>query len=213
MSYNNYEKSIFNRKLTDFFTNIGKLRLAKKHKQKTKTGQPQQLKKSLSKRLYIFISIIVLLSIIIWLVLPALNNNTGSGEMHAFKKEGELVFFNEEKEIKKIDIEIADTDYDRQLGLMYREKMTEDEGMLFIFPYEIIQSFWMRNTKISLDMIFVNSQKEIVTIHKNTTPYSEQSYASDQPSKYVVEVVAGFTDKFGIKVGDKVNWLETKINF
>ncbi len=198
--------------LVIFFTNIGKLRLAKKRKQKIQTGQSQQPKKKIAKRLYIFISVIVILSVIVWVILPTLNQSTGSGEMHAFKKEGELVFFNEEKEIRKIDVEIADTDYDRQLGLMYREKMSEEEGMLFIFPYEIIQSFWMRNTKISLDMIFVNSQKEIVTIHKNTVPYSEQSYASDRPAKYVVEVVAGFTDKFGIKVGDKINWMDTKIN-
>jgi len=55
-------------------------------------------------------------------------------------------------------------------------------------------------------MIFINSKLEIVKIHKNTTPYSEQSYSSVKPSQYVVEVIGGYTDKFGIKEGDKIVW-------
>ena len=69
----------------------------------------------------------------------------------------------------------------------------------------------MRNTLISLDMIFVNAQKEIVTIHKNTKILSDQSYPSTKPAMYVIEVVAGFTDKYNIKEGDKISWMETNL--
>jgi uncharacterized membrane protein (UPF0127 family) len=69
----------------------------------------------------------------------------------------------------------------------------------------------MRNTLISLDMIFVDDQKKIVTIHKNTKILSETSYPSSQPAVYVVEVLAGFTDRHNIQVGDKIDWMGTKI--
>ncbi|RPI68080.1 MAG: DUF192 domain-containing protein, partial [Ignavibacteriales bacterium] len=131
---------------------------------------------------------------------------------YAFKKEGELTFYTQDnKPIVKIDIELADTEYDRQLGLMKRKSMKENQGMLFIFPNEEQRSFWMRNTFISLDMIFVNSSKEIVTIHKNTRTLSEQSYPSTAPAIYVVEVIAGFTDKHNIKEGDKIGWMDIRL--
>ena len=84
--------------------------------------------------------------------------------------------------------------------------MKENHGMLFIFPYEAEQSFWMKNTVIALDMIFVNSKLEIVKIHHNTTPFSEQSYSSGKPAEYVVEVNAGYSNRMGIKEGDKIIW-------
>jgi uncharacterized membrane protein (UPF0127 family) len=124
-----------------------------------------------------------------------------------FTKHGELSFNSPQGEfLVKIDIEIADDDAERSQGLMYRDKMREDRGMFFIFPNERRQSFWMRNTQLSLDMLFVNSKNEIVTIHKNTTPFSDQSYASAAPAVYVIEVVAGFTDKYNVKEGDKIVW-------
>ncbi len=127
---------------------------------------------------------------------------------YPFTKEGELVFIDSTGFQKaKIDIEIADDEYQRELGLMNRKSMQENQGMLFIFPYERLQSFWMRNTFISLDMIFVDANKIIVTIHKNTQVLSDQSYPSSKPAKYVVEVIAGFTDKHNIQIGDKIEWI------
>ena len=89
--------------------------------------------------------------------------------------------------------------------------MEENQGMLFIFSIEQSQSFWMLNTLFSLDMLFINKQKKIVTIHKNTAPLSQQSYPSSEPSIYVLEVVSGFTEKHDVKVGDSVHWMETKL--
>lgn len=124
-----------------------------------------------------------------------------------FKKEGELEFMRNEKEpIKKIDIEIAENDEERSRGLMYRKSMDDSKGMLFIFENEKPESFWMKNTIIPLDIMFVNSKREIVKIHKNTTPFSENSLPSVKPAIYVVEVAGGYTDRYGIKEGDLIRY-------
>ncbi len=124
-----------------------------------------------------------------------------------FKKQGEVFFQDSLKNLrKKIDVEIAENEETRHLGLMFRENMKEDEGMLFLFPAEEYQSFYMKNTVMPLDIIFVNAKKQIVKIHKNTTPYSEASLPSLKPAKYVVEVIGGFTDKYKLQEGDIIDW-------
>lgn len=125
-----------------------------------------------------------------------------------FVKQGELEFISKKdnKVIKKIDIEIADSELKTQQGLMYRKSMEENRGMLFIFPTAEVRSFWMKNTIIPLDIIFVNEKKEIIKIHKNTVPYSVKSLESIKPALYTVEVNAGFTEKYGIKEGDLINF-------
>jgi len=128
-----------------------------------------------------------------------------------FKKQGELEFISKKdgKQIKKIDIEIADNDDKRQHGLMNRKTMEDSQGMLFVFIISELQSFWMKNTIISLDIMFVNENKEIVKIHKNTTPFSLESLPSGKKSMYVVEVNGGFSDKYGVKEGDKIDFQVT----
>jgi len=102
-------------------------------------------------------------------------------EYYPFTKEGELTFTDSLGTLKaKLEIEIADNDYERQLGLMNRNEMKDGEGMLFVFPEQERLSFWMRNTLISLDMIFVNDRKQIVTIHKNTKILADESYPSSR---------------------------------
>ncbi len=124
-----------------------------------------------------------------------------------FKKQGEVYFQDSLKNLrKKIDVEIAENEETRHLGLMFRENMKEEEGMLFLFPAEEYQSFYMKNTIMPLDIIFVNAKKQIVKIHRNTTPYSEASLPSMKPSIYVVEVNAGFTEKYKIQEGDIIDW-------
>ena len=139
-------------------------------------------------------------------------NNNESSKVKAytsidFVKNGELTFLNSADEyISKIDIEIAEDDNSRRDGLMYRDKMKKDQGMLFVFPLESLQSFWMRYTLISLDIIFANSKNEIVTIHKDAIPFDESKYRSTKPAQFVIEVNAGYTDSLGIKEGDKIVW-------
>lgn len=158
-------------------------------------------------------TIIIVLAIIVvgyFVYDNLIKSNEPKVEYYKFTKEGELTFTDSLGTLKaKIDLEIADTEYERELGLMNRNEMKENEGMLFIFPEQKVLTFWMRNTLISLDMIFVNDQKKIVMIHKYTKTLSDQSYSSTLPAKYVVEVVGGFTDKHSIKVGDKIDWMGT----
>ncbi len=125
-----------------------------------------------------------------------------------FTKEGELTFISAEtgKPIRKIDIEKAETDPERQQGLMYRRKMTDQQGMLFIMDRAAPQSFWMRNTYIPLDIIFVDENNTILNIHQNARPRSEAELPSKGNAKYVVEVIGGFTQAYGIKPGDKIQW-------
>lgn len=130
-----------------------------------------------------------------------------SATVYKFKKEGELTFISaDDNFLAQIDIEIAGSEVERTQGLMYRDKMGENQGMFFIFDFETPQSFWMKNTLISLDIIFVNKNNKIVKIHRSTDTLSEQSYPSGAPAIYVVEVNAGYCDKYSIKENDKIVW-------
>ncbi|MCK9281675.1 MAG: DUF192 domain-containing protein [Melioribacteraceae bacterium] len=178
---------------------------------KIKSFSPQR-----KKRLFQFGIGVLLFISIIYLVLanlilaptPVNEEKTESKEKmvaYNFEKQGELSFYTKENKILKlIEIQIADDDSERATGLMFRDKMEENQGMLFIFPIQTYQSFWMKNTIIPLDIMFVTSDFEIIKIHKNTTPYSEESYPSLKPAMYVVETIAGFSDKYNINEGDKI---------
>jgi uncharacterized protein len=132
-------------------------------------------------------------------------------EEYMFRKDGELTFLDSTGTVStKIDIQIANTEFDRELGLMFRKSMNENQGMLFIFPDVQVRNFWMRNTEIPLDIIFVSDSKRVLNIAKNTTPYSDISYSSAGPAKYVVEVNGGFCDRHNITRGAMVNWVVTK---
>jgi len=163
--------------------------------QKKKIQSKHATKKPIDKK-YFVIAGVLLTAIIILFVFPGILNKENSEEVYyMFQKEGELTIADSLNVNKvKIDLEIADTDYERQLGLMKRVSMEEKQGMLFIFPNDAMQSFWMRNTLISLDMIFINREGVIITIHKGTTPFSEQSYTATGMTLYVLEVNAGVTD-------------------
>ena len=127
-----------------------------------------------------------------------------------FKKQGELEFLKSgsRKQISKIDIELSATDSSRMMGLMWRKSMEENRGMLFIFEDVDLHSFWMKNTIMSLDIIFITEKLEIINIHKKAKPYSTDALPSLKPAKYVVEVIAGYTDKFDIKPGDIIKFSE-----
>lgn len=129
-----------------------------------------------------------------------------------FKKEGVLYFLSKVNNdtLRQIDIELATNDQERAQGLMDRKSMSDTQGMLFIFPHEEEQSFWMKNTYISLDIIYINEKKEIVSVQKYTTPLSEESLPSFKKAQYVLEVNAGFCDKYHIAYGDKISYKEIR---
>ena len=125
-----------------------------------------------------------------------------------FTKQGQLSFINKDaiKTIKTIDNEIADNDAKMYQGLVNRRSMPDNCGMLFIFLDEKSLSFWMKDTYIPLDLLFINKAMEIVTIRENTTPLSEAFKQSEKPAQYVVEVNAGFCRNNKISPGDKIKF-------
>jgi len=128
-----------------------------------------------------------------------------------FTKHGELqVLSTTGDTIHSFDIEIAEDDYHTQLGLMYRSNMNENNGMIFIFPDVQPRSFWMRNTRIGLDIIYADADGVIVSIAKYAKPFDETSLPSKAPAKYVFEINSGLSDKLGIKAGDKLVWRKVK---
>ena len=109
-------------------------------------------------------------------------------------------------------VEIVDTDKSRATGLMYREEMDDNRGMLFIFDDLAVHNFWMKNTLISLDMIWVDEDYKVIYVEKMAQPCEEdpcEVYGTNAPSKYVLEINGGLSDQLGINSGDI---LETKIN-
>lgn len=129
-------------------------------------------------------------------------------ETISFTKEGELTVLSTETDFKKanFDIEIAETEYETQTGLMYRKSMKEDRGMLFIQPSESLQYFYMKNTEIPLDIIYINTGMKIVSFQKNAEPFNENTLPSNAPAKYVLEINAGLSDQFGLQVGDSISF-------
>lgn len=121
-------------------------------------------------------------------------------------KEGEVVFLRDGKKIVKIDVEIAENDAERNKGLMYRPYIPDSTGMLFIFPEARELGFWMKNTQIPLDIMYVDAGKKIISIQKHTKPFSEESLSSNGTAQYVVEVNAGFSDRNDIKPGDVISF-------
>ena len=125
----------------------------------------------------------------------------------AFTPEGVLDFQRPDSTIiTRIVIELAETADEQAQGLMYRRSLTDRGGMLFVGPQEEMKSFWMKNTAISLDILFVDASGDIVNIVKSTTPFSEDFIRSTDPAQYVVEVRAGFTDRYGISEDDRITW-------
>ncbi len=125
-----------------------------------------------------------------------------------FKKEGELFIYREKVDtlIAKINIEIAETDYETETGLMYRKGMAEDQGMLFIFPDARLHNFYMKNTEFALDLIYINENLGVASFVENAKPFDEKSLPSKVPVKYVLEVNAGLAQKWSLEVGDRVEF-------
>ena len=108
--------------------------------------------------------------------------------------------------ISEIRVAVVDNDETRNMGLMDVRDLPENRGMLFVFEREAPLTFWMANTPLSLDIIFVNARKEIVTIHHNTPPLSEKNFDSSSNAMYAIEVNAGYCLKHDIREGLKVDF-------
>ena len=120
-----------------------------------------------------------------------------------YRVDGQLQFRSEENDsITSILIEIADTPQAKERGLMYRFYMPENMGMLFVYSEEQHLGYWMKNTHISLDILYADKDFRILRIYENTTPESEETLPSGEKAKYVIEVNGGFVSRHGLKAGD-----------
>lgn len=116
---------------------------------------------------------------------------------------GRVVLKDEQGQAHTVEVEIAATHAARVRGLMWRTELKDGQGMLFVFPNETTQSFYMKNTFIPLDILFLSSAGEIVTLVERVTPHSLTSRLSTKPAKYVLEVPGGWAQQKGIRVGTK----------
>ncbi|MDD1520948.1 MULTISPECIES: DUF192 domain-containing protein [Bradyrhizobium] len=106
--------------------------------------------------------------------------------------------------VQVFSVEMATTAEEKETGLMYRKELADGKGMLFDFNPEQEISMWMKNTYVSLDMIFIRADGRILRIAENTEPLSTKIISSRGPARAVLEVVAGTAQKYGIRPGDRV---------
>ena len=116
------------------------------------------------------------------------------------KKNGNILVSN-----SPLDVEIADTPFKRSLGLMNREALDKDSGMLFVFPDQKSRSFWMKDTHIPLSIAYIGEDGVIINI-ENMEPLSTNSVKSSAPCRYALEVNKGWFENNGIKPGDVINY-------
>lgn len=169
-----------------------------------KTAVPEYKRKLFLGIFFFFIAVVALILIF---VLPDAKPKAQPQEQYTFTKEGTGFFSGEDGKSKyNFDIEIAEDNESRNMGLMYRETMQSNQAMLFIFDQASVQSFWMKNTYIPLDIIFIGADSTIVSISENTTPFSEESVISNSPALFALEVNAGICKKHNLIKGDKLNY-------
>ena len=106
----------------------------------------------------------------------------------------------------EFQVEVARTPQEQARGLMFRTEMGPNEGMLFPYDQPRVLSFWMKNTVLSLDLIFIGPDRRVINVAANAVPYSEQSIVSDAPAIATLELNAGRAQELGIVAGAKVDW-------
>lgn len=134
-------------------------------------------------------------------------HNAIKTEEISFSKDGELTLYNSDSvKLKKVDIEVARSEYEQQTGLMYRKSMKKNRGMLFVYDDERPRpNFYMKNTYIGLDLIYINADYKVVDINENAQALDETPIPSDAKAKYVLETNAGMAEKWGIQKGDRIS--------
>ncbi|WP_375238600.1 DUF192 domain-containing protein [Aurantibacter sp.] len=160
-------------------------------------------------KLYIY-SLSIAFSILVFSCKKEQNSITTKVEDVVFTKEGKLTLTNDSTKtvITQLDIEFAETEYETQTGLMYRNSMKQNQGMLFIFKDEKPRSFYMKNTRIPLDIIYINANQKIVSFQENAEPFNQNSLPSNKGAKYVLEVNAGLAKQWNLQVGNSISYIK-----
>lgn len=128
-----------------------------------------------------------------------------------FRYEADISLLRYEEVITKIQLELAQTDYQKETGLMHRKSLQPNQGMLFVYENERPRpGFYMKNTHIALDLIYLNASFEVVDVFKNAEPFNETTIPSIAPAMYVLEVNAGFVDEFDVVLGNRFAFAKLK---
>lgn len=172
----------------------------KKPEKKLKKETPTEIKKPKKESNIVFMTLLIIVIILVifaivsyFIIIPKIKS-----------KDTILISFENNNAMKA---EIAETPEERTMGLMFRKKLECNEAMIFVYDSEQILNIWMKNTFIPLDIIFINSNKEIVKIVENVEPCTEDpcpTYSSEYPAQYIIEANAGDVKKNELKVGQKV---------
>ena len=124
-----------------------------------------------------------------------------------FLKKGKILIENKLTKNKALFlVELANDEDERQKGLQCKKYLKENEGMLFIWSDDDYRSFWMKNTAIPLDLIFINSKLEVVNVYFDAIPFNEKSIRSEKRAKFVLELNAGIFKKLGFNIGDRISF-------
>lgn len=151
-----------------------------------------------SVRQAISLVVVIVAAVLAWPSIQAAMHDGGNIRAHFVKTTG--------GKTEEFSLEVVSTQAGRSKGLMFRRQGELDErhGMLFIFPEESVHSFWMKNTLLPLDMIFIAENRTVVGVVENATPLSEDARSVPGSSKFVVEVLGGVAKKHGISAGSEV---------
>lgn len=160
----------------------------------------------------IIVMSIALVAFLLVKVLPAFKTKTKTHVSSKVKlnnaaedySQGSAWFISETGDtLANVDVEISDTDYKITKGLMDRSQMRENQGMLFVFNNMEKRSFWMKNTKIPLDIIYITQEGLIDSYYQSTTPYSVEPLPSSGAAQYVLEVNGGYMERHQLRKGTK----------
>jgi len=155
-------------------------------------------------------SLLVLTTFVALLVLGC-TDDPDEPESQGFQNEGTLAFLQPNGDtLRTIAIDVADTDAERRRGLMRQQSLGYDRGMLFVFDTVDKGGMWMKNTPLPLDIVFAAPDSQVINIARRTTPLSEEEITPDAPRKFVIEVRAGFADRFGLTDSTRVRWTRTQ---
>ncbi len=146
--------------------------------------------------------------LLLLLFVAACGNNTSSSSTSSTSPETpeETIPFRVDG---TLDIEIAEGDSAVERGMMQRESFPPNSGMLFLFDNVQRRTFWMGNTPVALDLLFISPDSQIVDFAKYAKPFSDESIPSAEPAQFVLEVPAGFVDSQGLVEGDQLRWRRT----
>ena len=135
------------------------------------------------------------------------DSDNGAIQGTEFRKDGELFIHASDGKLKAgFEIEVASSEQASLQGLMYRESMDVSQAMFFDPRGLANTPFWMKNTYIPLDIIFIDADEKIMHIVENTRPFSEERVYSNGIYRYVLEINAGLSEEYGLRIGDRIKW-------